>query len=205
MSAFSGAVLALVLAANCHGSTQGGGTKPTKESFVPGEVIVKFAEGTPAARSPTRGESERELQNYLEGLAKQLGVPLKPAQSTSGPELLLSIDEARLGDTVLAKLEADHRIASVEPRLGEPRSITESPQPQFLVKFQDSALRTESAHVDFMKTLEKELGVPLEHYESSADLILTVDIFALTLDLVKKLEARTDVDYAQTNALLQPH
>jgi hypothetical protein len=178
------AMLALALAAGCPPPSQ-------EPSFVPGEVIVKFAEGVPR----TRGD-------FLEVLSRELGVPLRPAEATAGSELVLSIDTDRLRASLTGKLEADDRVESVETRTLEPRYVLEPPQTHFVVRLKDRALRSEPAALDFLKSLEKDLGAPLKRVDSGDELTLTIDIQSLTLDLVEKLKARPDVAYAQTNNLL---
>jgi hypothetical protein len=175
-------MLALALAAGCPPPSQ-------EPSFVPGEVIVKFAEGVPR----TRGD-------FLEVLSRELGVPLRPAEVTAGSELVLSIDTDRLRTSLTGKLQADGRVESVETRTLEPRYVLELPQTHFIVRLKDSAPRSES---DFLESLEKDLGAPLKRIDSGDDLTLAIDIQRLTLDLVEKLKARPDVAYAQTNNLLQ--
>jgi hypothetical protein len=176
-------VLAIALAGSCQDSSG-------KPEFVPGEVIVKFAEGV----------EPRSRGGDLESLSRELGVPLRPAEITAGAELLLAIDTDRLAASLTGKLEADERVESVEARTLEPRYVLEPPQTQFVLRLKDPALRSDS---DLLESLEKALGVPLNRVDSGGELTLAMDLPALTLELVEKLKSRPDVVYAQTNNLLQ--
>ena len=52
---FHGGVVALAVAASCQAP---GPSAPPQPEFVPGEVLVKFAEGTPGAAPRTRGADD---------------------------------------------------------------------------------------------------------------------------------------------------
>lgn len=174
--------LALALAAGCPASTR------EPPSFVPGEVIVKFAEPKP------RGD-------FLEALSRELRVPLRPVETTAGAEHVLSIDADRLVASLTEKLEADGRILSVERKTIEPKYIGEPGQTHLVVRFKEPAPHSES---DFLESVEQDVGVPLQVVDSGRDMTLAIDLPALTLELVERLKARPDVAYAQTNNLLHP-
>ena len=193
------------LLASCHTSGQ---RAQSEASFVPGEVIVKFAEGSPGAPPVTRsGENPLEepaFSSFLLSLSKEVGIPFQPAQVTSGREVLIAIDEVQLRESLLRRLRQDSRVKDVEAVTPERKYISDKPQTHFVVALSDP-LRSESERQRFTADLEKDLGIPLARSVSAEnDLVLILDLKPLTLQLVAKLQTRAEVEYAQTNAVLEP-
>jgi hypothetical protein len=190
-------------------------------AFVPGDLIVKFREGTahsgPVARAMRAGASTAEARVVAVRLAADLGVPLDLARVTSGRELVLSVDRkglarelarsaarqpAVLRSTVLAVaptvLPASEVALEVQLRPGseEARQVS-------------AALRAGGQLTPEVAALAGRLAagtrpVPACRVAGPDRLVLTVDVLALTRDLVERLGERPDVEYAQPSQIVKP-
>ena len=184
------------------------------------EVIVKFSDDSDTAQRVDRILEEHpmdlsELAVSMEDLHRSTGFLLIPERISSGREVILRIPEkpllkkveqtvAKRTDVAAAELVA---IQSDNPRL---------PELQLLLHFHPSSDESallenaygDSANGERVQTLAAKLcadsGVPvIGTPQAGAALAVTVDRYALLEQLLARLHALDDVDYAQPNSTLQ--
>jgi hypothetical protein len=196
-------LLMVVLAlATCQASGQ---QDEQAERFTPGEVIVKFSENSPASVR-TRGFEEPTLDpsllTYLQRLSEEIGIPVRASEVTAGGEVLLAIADEKLRESLTERLRSDPLVASMREVTPARRYILEKPQPEIVVGLKNSP--DELTRENWEKQLEGDLGFSiLGRTTEEGELAFAADLKALTLQLVQRLEPREDVEYAQTNALMQ--
>lgn len=193
------AVLALVLSgAAC---AQEGPEEPVG-SFVPGQVLVKFADETEIAAA-LRGEgeaSDRAIAEELTRALEPIAVPLRLMQRTSGGEVVLILDGATLVETLTSAAAEQPGVSNAE-LVPPPRTVTPPGHLDFRI-----AWDTESGDGlgALAARLQRTTELPLEVRETDAgDPVVSLDLRRLTLDLLDRLRELEGVDYAQPNYTLQ--
>ncbi len=190
-------------------------------SYVPGDVIVKFTDASSAGLALTRALQAEQLPVEVTHLAVQLsgelGVPLVATRVTSGRELVLSIDRDQLARRLAQQVARDPAVRSVAP-IAAPKTILPAVQIAFAVApVRDSELdrtlrqtaqsgRKTAAALDALAA--RLAGSPrlavAGQVGQGGELLLTVDIAALTRTLIADLQRRADVEYAQPSHVLHP-
>jgi hypothetical protein len=187
-------------------------------AFVPGDVIVKFREGSehaaPVARAMRAGVAEARAVAVR--LAADLGVPLEAAQVTSGRELVLRVDRAELARALARSVARDPAVLRATP-VAAPRTVLPPPEVAIAVELRrgSEAERQVTAAADAggrmtseVAALAERLGAgvrpaPACRIAGRGGLVLTVDVAALTGDLVERLGRRPDVEYAQPSQIVR--
>lgn len=189
-------------------------------SIVPGDVIVKFREASEAgalvARAMRAGSEPGPAAAIAERLSAELGIALAAVRVTSGRELVLSIDRERIFVALEQSARRDAAVRHVM-RVSPPDTVLASPQLTIVVDFQPGSepaglLRRageKRVSADELQALVARLArgvkpLPTGTPKESGRLALTVDVVALTRDLVGRLKLRADVDYAQPSYVLKP-
>jgi hypothetical protein len=181
-------ILPLVLAA-------APGPQRPPAAVAPGEAIVRFVDGSPG-RPPAKDPDPAALAPFLEKVSCELGRPLLLRRIASGGELHLGLDlralTARL-EQALRQEAAATNVAAVEQPLQ-----TRLPQAAVAASVRGDAKK-------LARRLSESLGLPVAQKKGSDDArLFELDLNALTLDLVARLKARPDVEYAQPNYDMTP-
>jgi hypothetical protein len=204
--------LLMIVAMSVQTSAQ---EQQTSSSFVLGDVVIKFRPKTKVGESidskaGTSGPTE-PLLDYLRGVSAELSVPLQVKRLGSGGSVILTINQAELLASWSERLRAKENVNRVQlssvaesPRSVEPSLYVEFAKgtPEEKVVSQLAASRKDSgpALQAIAEGLRQELGVPLlTTVEGPGRLQIRLDIRALTLNLVERLKAKDEIEYAQPN------
>ncbi len=188
--------------------------------FVPGEVIVKFRAGTPAARAASEaaaagGGAEAVLAPQIQRLSDGVGVPLRFKRLASGGDLLLALDGGRLQQKLLEALRGADGVTRVEPisetGTGAPpcgvrvRFAPSSPEARDVARAAVLPRREEPLEpLDVTRRLQSRVGFPLANrLGDSGELVVEPDLAALTREVVHRLSQRPDIQYAQLNHIVR--
>jgi hypothetical protein len=198
--------LPLTVAVSVVGSLQAQTPK-----FVPGEVMVRFAQGSEASVALNRvvETDPTDLAGLLPtvtALGAGAGVPLRPTRVGSGGWVILAIDSAALAQRLHGQLPQRENVESV--RRGEGTL-------ELVVRFragsaesdaiaQQLELESDDPLTEILCSLERETGVPLTgEAMSQNELALQLDLRALTLSVVSRLQALSEIEAAQPNYVLR--
>jgi len=194
----------------------GGQEKPLTPPFVPGEVMVKFSPTSKTAAlvaaSASSDQPDARLVSHLDSLGREVGIPIEFKRFASGGMLIVSIRRDELVAHLLKRLHSNPHVkeAGAASVVGPPALAA---QPVVWVEFGERSPETEAVakiaasgrewgpEMDpFVKGLEHEFGIPLTaRITSPRQVLLSVDLSALTLDLAARLRKHADVEYAQPN------
>lgn len=193
--------------------------KPLALPFVPGEVVVKFsptskAGALVAAASASRGQPNAPLASYVDSLAREVRIPIGVKRLGSGGMLIVAIQRADLVARLLERLRANPHVkeagalsaAATTPLAAQAVVQVEfaerSPEAEAVAKIAASGRESGSEMDPFVKRLEHESGIPLTaRVTSPRQVLLSIDLSALTLGLAARLRKCADVEYAQPNFL----
>ena len=152
--------------------------------FVPGEAIVKF-------RGETTGTEAR-----LSALSREIGLPLELKRHGSAGELVLALKVETVAARLLEQLRKDTRLAQVTRVEGG------STKPAEAIEFHCRAVEARDGDHELVDGLARSAGLPVTGaVGADKELHLTLDLRALTLELIERLRKRPDVEYAQPNYL----
>jgi hypothetical protein len=189
--------------------------------FVPGDAIVKFTDasdfGARVARAMHAATLPAEVEAVAARLSTELDVPLVAVRVTSGRELVLSVERDRLVQALARRVERHADVKSVV-RVEEPRTVLPPAAIALAVDLRaDSeagravraaaqASRRTTPEVDALvaKLAGDFQPPPSAQVSDRGQLILTIDVAALTRNLVERLAHRTDVEYAQVSHVVRP-
>lgn len=180
-------------------------------AFTPGEVIVRFAQGSEASTAVVRAmqadpQDLRVLTSAITALGARAGVPLHATRIGSGNWVVLTIDSVALTDRVHGQLGARENIDAITRRDEAPR---------LLLRFRDGSAESRATRQKLagaadaplerlVWSLEREVGLPLEvEIVSGREIALGIDIRALTVSVVARLQALSEIDAAQPDYILQ--
>lgn len=210
----------LLLFASCLGlaCVQANGTS----SFVAGDLIVKFFDandaGQAVARAMRADQPLADLAPVATRLSAELGVPLVATRVTSGRELVLSVDRDRLAQPLTQRLARDPAVRSVTP-IAAPKTVLPAAQVALAVALAPNSeaerLVQQAARAGHQTTPEIDALVarmatgveprPAGRVTERGQLVVAIDVAALTRELVARLKRRPDVEYAQPIQLARPY
>ena len=213
-------VLAWGISAACQAvETQSGQPPPQSQRMMPGQLIVKFTDGSAAHQVYVRAlaagtNSAAQLAGLTARLSAELGIPLTIEQLTSGQEFIISIDVDTLMEKLVEYLNTRTDIKqarlldtgnSTEPLYHNPVVVVDfkpdSTMGQALTR--DPEVRREAAH-SFAAEVGKSTAIPVSA-QLPQTLELVVDMSTVTTHLLQRLKRRPDVEYAQLNVMVQPY
>ncbi len=189
--------------------------------FVPGEVIVKFRAGTPAARATSEaaaagGGAEAVLAPQIQKLSDGVGVPLRFKRLASGGDLLLAVDGGRLQQKLLEAARGADSVIEVEPIHEAPgagelaagvraRLAPSSPEAREVARAAALPRREEPLEpLEVTRRLQSRVGFPLANrLGDSGELVIEPDLAALTREVVRRLSERPEIQYAQLNHIVR--
>jgi hypothetical protein len=194
-----------------------------KPSFVAGDLIVKFTTASEPGTLVTRvlqGDqtADRQLAALATSLSQELGVAVSAMRVTSGNELVLSVDRDQLAQSLRQVVTRDPAVRAAT-RIDPPKTVLPAAQIALALDLRrDSeagrqvrrSARAGQQTSNEMEALVKKLCVgavpqPSGRINNRGQLVLTIDIAALTLDLVERLKRRPDVEYAQPSQIVKPY
>lgn len=182
---------------------------PQTQPFVPGEALIRFAPGTEghkaAERSARSDPPDLELlAGPVQALGELAGTPLRPARLSGGGWLVVRVPIDELTRRTTDRLAGCRRVARAT---GEPavsgKAVTR-------VAFRDgtpeAGLLIRASRPDGKAPLDSLVGhiarridTPLKGAVSGKELLVEVDLDALTLRLVDRLKAMPGIGAAQPN------
>ena len=192
---------------------------PTR--FVPGDVIVKFTDasdfGARVTRAMRAASMPAEIEAVATHLSTELGVPLVAVRVTSGRELVLSVERDRLVQALARRVERDADVRAVA-RVDEPRTVLPAARIALAVDLRGdseagrqvrAAARAGQRTTPGVDALVAKLAGdaqprPSGYVSGRGQLVFTIDVAALTRDLVERLKRRADVEYAQVSHIVRP-
>lgn len=186
-------------------------TQAQTPRFAPGEVMARFAQGTEASAAVARAmqadpQDLRALTPAITALGARAGVPLQATRIGSGDWVILAIDSVALTERVQGQLGARENVEGITRR---------DEAPQLLLRFTagsaESRATTQKLEGEaddplerLVWSLEREVGLPLKaDVVNRHELALGIDMKALTLSLVARLQALPEIDAAQPNYILR--
>jgi hypothetical protein len=217
-ASISRAALSLFLVSGLMAAAEANGPS----TFVAGDIIVKFTDASDAGRVVERAmradKVPADVTAFAARLSNELGVALAAARVTSGRELVLSVDRDRLAQSLMQQVRRDPAVRGIAPVVA-PKSILPAAQLAFVVELKadseaqqqvrqaaQTGRRTTPEVGKLVDRLAADLYPrPAGHVNERGELALTVDIAALTRELVERLKRRPDVEYAQLSQVVRPY
>ena len=194
-----------------------------KPSFVAGDLIVKFTAASEPGILVTRAmqgdqAADRQLAALAARLSQELGVAATAVRVTSGNELVLSVDRDQLAQSLRQVVTRDPAVRAAT-RIDPPKTVLPAAQLALALDLRrDSeagrlvrrAGRRGAQTSNEIETLVKKLCVgadpqPSGRVSNRGQLVLTIDIAKLTLELIERLQRRPDVEYAQPSQIVKPY
>ncbi len=193
---------------------------PQDQKFVIGEALAKFVAGSAGDAAVTRAAQANPpdleaLASAVNDLESGVGLPLLATQVSSGNWYIVSLDLDRLGERTVRQLRERDNVTDASAGAREGESAGGAPAPlRMALKFAEESqehkalARADSTGSDepledVLSALQSELDLPLERVAAGAgELGLEVDLEALTLRLVERLQALPEIEAAQPNYIL---
>ncbi len=194
-----------------------------KPAFVAGDLLVKFTTVSDPGTLVTRAvqgdpAADRQLAALATRLSRELGVAVAAVRVTSGNELVLSVDRDQLAQALRRIVTRDPAVRTAK-RVDPPKTVLPAAQLGLaldlrrdseagkLVRRSARAGRQTSNEIE---ALVKKLSVgadpqPSGRVTDRGQLVLSIDVAALTLNLVERLKRRPDVEYAQPSQIVKPY
>lgn len=179
--------------------------------FVPGtaggEAVARAGRSSPPDLAALVGVT-RELET-------RLGLPLTVTQISSGDWLVLSVDVAALTDRSVGMLRGRESVAAVRTSAPEAGETGAPPSVRVTINFAPGSHEFKAVSdaatgaateplISLLAALEAELGVPLSgEPEEAGQLVLQLNLDALTRRLVEELNALPEIESAQPNYILR--
>lgn len=190
---------------------------------VAGDLIVKFKAPSESGRQlalAARGDGMpgKNLVAMATQLSAALGVSLTAVRVTSGHELVLTVDRAKLLESIARQLSRDPVVSAVSP-LETAETVLPATHIDFRIELmagseaqrqvrQAAASGSRLTRATDALVAKLAAGIappPTGHVDKQGRLIIRFDVMRLTRDLVARLQARADVDYAQPSQLVKPY
>jgi carboxylesterase type B len=194
-----------------------------RPTFVAGDLIVKFTAASESGTLVTRvmqGDqtADRQLAALAARLSQELGVTVAAVRVTSGNELVLSVDRDRLAQSLKQVVTRDPAVRAAT-RIDPPKTVLPAAQLALALDLRRDSeagrlvrrtARAGQQTSNEIEALVKKLCAgavpqPSGRVGNRNQLVLTIDIAALTLDLVERLKRRPDVEYAQPSQIVKPY
>lgn len=194
-----------------------------KPTFVAGDLIVKFTAasepGTLVARVMQGDQAaDQQLAALAARLSQELGVTVAPVRVTSGNELVLSVDRDRLAQSLRQVVTRDPAVRAAT-RIDPPKTVLPAAEIALALDLHHDSEAGRQVHrsaragkqtSNEIEALVKKLCAgadpqPTGRVSNRGQLVLSIDIVTLTLDLVERLKRRPDVEYAQPSHIVKPY
>jgi hypothetical protein len=178
-------------------------------SFVPGQALMRFAEGTPQRAkilevSRTNPLDLSGLETVTDDLRARIRVPLYVEKLGSGDWLTLAVDRQPLAEAIEQFLRGENGVIAVtrqDATSGQTDGlrflITIAPGSDLQRVFERRAENDGLAAI--VDRWTAAVSVPLRETGDPGHLVIEVDWSAATLELVDRLSALPEVEAAQPN------
>jgi hypothetical protein len=189
--------------------------------FVAGDLIVKFRDGDEAgqvvARAMRADQPLPEVAPVAARLSAELGLPLVATRVTSGRELVLGIDRDRLAQALRERLARDPAVRGVTP-IAAPKTVLPAAQVALAVELAPNTEAERQVREAARAGHQSGPGIdalvarmaggadprPAGRVTERGELVVAIDVAALTRELVERLKRRPDVEYAQVSQIVRP-
>lgn len=197
-----------------------GTSTPPSGNFVPGEVMVKFAEGLEADAAVERVSKTfpidlQALAPHVERLEEQTNTPLSVSQVTSGKWVVLKVDVDRLTSRLVDQLKTHRNVERVALTEAGRAFIGYSPPNKVAVKFVQGSPEAktvteklsnqgEREFKGLVSRLEERVASPLSCEAAAQDeLLVQIDLPSLTVRLQERLKALPSIEATQLNYVMK--
>jgi hypothetical protein len=210
---------AILLLAVLVCAPSGGQDAPTAAPPVR-EFIVKFQAASEGERVTLRAAQDQAAQSALFAdfatvLSGEIGMPVRIYTVTSGRELVLGVDAAKVADSAVAGLQQRPDVVRAMRVDGGDTPGVLPRDPVVAVEFaEDSAIGRRLAEawpsvseqdvLDLSGDMTSRTGMPLTLRPEAPAITFTLDMGKVASDLEQRLKRRPDVAYVEPNRLLQP-
>ncbi len=185
--------------------------------FVPGQVIVKFVQGTDERKAVDNVIQSSPLDLHtltpiIDHLQSETGIPLKVTQVTSGHRIVLNVEDGALTDRVAGQLTTRPNVAAVEviPRDLTKHGLVPSPKkivvtftpdsPDSIVILRHSEDASDPGFLKMLSEMEQFIGIPLTgEVNAAGKVLLQINLQKLTVILMERLQLLEHVESAQPN------
>lgn len=185
-------------------------TSMQNPQFTAGEVLVHFRSGTPQGEAVAQAAAAQPpnldaLRGLVDTLGNRVSVPLHLKSLGSGGWVVLAVDGDSLARDVAARVRSRSSVTSAAALTGEARAgavgVLFGPGTSEAAALHSSITQGKpDCLTPIRQGLERELGVHLAATAVAPDsLLLRVDVKALTLDLVQRLQRLAEVEGVQPN------
>ena len=152
-----------------------------------------------------------------ERLSTEMGIALVPIRITSGQELVLSFERRKLAHALQQHVAQDPAVQKVSIAAGM-NALLPAAEIVFRVDFAAHSAAQEVVRQAAQKRRRTSSEIrrlvarlaagaypqPVGQVDTDGQLILTINVEALTRDVVKRLKQRADVVYAQPSYIVRP-
>jgi hypothetical protein len=186
------------------------------------EFIVKFKAASPGDRVAAQAAQDQTAQaalfaDFASALSGEIGIPVRVYTVTSGHELVLGVDAAKVADAAIAGLQQRPDVVramrvdagatpGVLPRdpLLAVEFAEESAIGRRLAEGWPGTVRDDPDILELNRDMADRTGVPLALQPQAAAITFALDLGKTTSALEQRLRRRPDVAYVEPNRLLQP-
>jgi hypothetical protein len=178
--------------------------------FVPGEVMVKFRNGTEPNQLLSQANQLNPpdieiLAPVSRLLSEKTGIPLKVKQLLSGEWVLMAVDADKLTDQLVEQLRKRNTIIGIQLTAGESKAVGTSEVKIIDVAFQSDspeykaikaklAGTADDSFAGLIQELSKTLNLPLQgEVNQQGHLLLQADLREVTIVLDKKLRSLSEL------------
>ncbi|MBU1236225.1 MAG: hypothetical protein KJ634_07045 [Gammaproteobacteria bacterium] len=174
--------------------------------IVTGDLIVKFRDTSESGKALAAvAEGARAMgtaASVAAGLSGEYGIPLTLVRVTSGREALLSVDRRALLAGLAQRARREPIVKAATPET-PPRTVLPSELATVRVELKPSVATAAELAALANKLASGDLLRPKFLTDASGAALLGIDMAGLTLALIERLNARSDVEYAQANRVLR--
>lgn len=185
--------------------------------FVPGEVIVQFAQQTTGAQviaqaSQSTPPEFQLLTPIIDDLQSKTHLPLNVTQITSGLGVVVSVDTDILTKRIQQDLSTHENVKTIQILPPDPHQQKRFPSsatilleftpdsPEFATAHPRSDIQPDVTLTGLISTLETAVNLPLQgEAHSTGGVLLQINLQKLTLILVDRLQLIPDIQSAQPN------
>jgi len=211
--------IALGLALALIGCTAGAQVQSPTPKFIPGQMLVKFRAGSPGAEAVDAvvagsPKAEKKLGAFVRKLGARISRPLVAERVTSDKEVIVTLDPPALAELVIAEL--DRRAQIDRPTQLPPYSVGSLANLVHRINFADEraaraaqqAARLGNTTAPLLDSLILEAADSLAlsisyHVNLDASVFLEIDVLRAIDDVLERLRALGDVEYAELDAPMQ--
>ena len=188
--------------------------------FVPGQVIVKFVQGTEASTAVDKAMMTNPLDFHsltpiMNTLQSETNLPLKVTQITGGKRIVLTLEGELLIDRMVGQLTPRPNVTAVEVIPRDPSKQGHALSSKtIVVTFKQDSPESKAIHGGvenasdprfrkFVSELESFIDIPITVKANEPDkVILQINPQKLTVLLVERLQKLTEIESAQPNFIL---